>query len=263
VTGLIAQVALLAYLELTGGLGVAGWLAGTAYGLVVCAVLSRGVGRGGGVGRLGPADRVTLTRATLVGGVAALTADSFTRPVPVTVLVTLTVVALALDWVDGQVARRTGTASALGARFDMEVDAFLLLVLGGYLAGTVGGWVLAIGAMRYAFVAATWLLPWMRGTLPPRYWRKVVAATQGIVLVAAAADVVPRWLTTAALAVALTLLVESFGRDVAWLWSHRAVRAPLVGADWAVLAGAGAWLEPAAVPHAVCGTPVHREEMRT
>ena len=37
--------------------------------------------------------------------------------------------ALALDGVDGQVARRTGTASELGARFDMEVDAFLILVL--------------------------------------------------------------------------------------------------------------------------------------
>ena len=41
----------------------------------------------------------------------------------------LSSVALALDGVDGQVARRTRTVSALGARFDMEVDAFLVLVL--------------------------------------------------------------------------------------------------------------------------------------
>ena len=85
----------------------------------------------------------------------------------------------------------------------------------------LGAWVLAIGAARYAFLAAGWLLPWMRETLPPRYWRKVVAATQGIVLTIAAADVVPQALAEVAVAAALALLAESFGRDVWWLWSHR------------------------------------------
>nr|WP_205864417.1 CDP-alcohol phosphatidyltransferase family protein [Planosporangium mesophilum] len=211
------QVALLATLAGTVGLGAAGWLTGAGYGLVVCAALSTGLSRAG-AGALGPADRVTLTRATLVGGVAALTVDSFERPAPVGVLVALASVALVLDAVDGAVARRTGTVSALGARFDMEVDAFLILVLSVDVARPVGTWVLAIGAMRYAFVAAGWVLPWMRGALPPRYWRKVVAATQGIVLVAATADVLPRPLTAAAVAVSLALLVESFGRDVGWLW---------------------------------------------
>src|SRR5205807_90526 len=57
-----------------------------------------------------PADWVTLTRAVLIAGVAGLVADSFGRPVSVTALVTLSTVALVLDAVDGQVARRTGTA---------------------------------------------------------------------------------------------------------------------------------------------------------
>ena len=79
-------------------------------------------------------------------------------------LVALAAVALVLDAVDGWVARRTGTVSALGARFDMEVDAFLILVLSGVRRRDVRPWwVLAIGAARYAFVAAGWLLPWMRG----------------------------------------------------------------------------------------------------
>jgi phosphatidylglycerophosphate synthase len=202
------------------GLGVAGWLAGIAYGVVTCAALTRGLRRSG-TGDLGPANRVTLTRATLVGGVTALTVDSFDRQVPVEVLVTLAVVALVLDAVDGHVARRTSVATALGARFDMEVDAFLILVLSVYIAGPVGGWTLAIGAMRYVFVVATWVLPWMRGSLPPRYWRKVVAAVQGIVLVVAMAEILPRPLTAAALAGSLALLIESFGRDVGWLWRHR------------------------------------------
>lgn len=224
VIGLITQLVLLATLAATVGLGTAGWLMGVGCGLITCAALTRGMYRSGGYA-LGPADRVTLGRATLVGGVAALTADSASRPVPVGVLVALAAVALLLDAVDGQVARRTGTVSALGARFDMEVDAFLILVLsffvGFYATHPVGAWVLAMGAMRYAFVAASWVLPWMRGTLPPRRWRKVVAATQGVVLAVAASGVLPRPLTVFAVAAALLLLVESFGRDVWWLWQHR------------------------------------------
>jgi len=220
--GLIGQVVLLAAFAGTVGLGVAGWLAGIAYGVITCAALTRGLHRSG-TGALGPADWVTLTRATLVGGVAALTVESFDRHAPVMVLVALAIVALVLDAVDGRVARCTGTTSALGARFDMEVDAFLILVLSVYVARPMGAWVLAIGAMRYAYVVATWVLPWLRGSLPPRYWRKVVAATQGVVLVFVTAGALPRPLLSAALAASLALLIESFGRDVVWLWSHRLI----------------------------------------
>ena len=129
--------------------------------------------------------------------------------------------ALVLDLVDGKVARRTATASALGARFDMEIDAFLILVLSVYVAPSLGAWVLAIGLMRYAYLAATWALGWLRGPLPPRYWRKVVAAVQGIVLTVASAGVLPPALMVAAVALALALLIESFGRDVWWRWQHR------------------------------------------
>jgi phosphatidylglycerophosphate synthase len=153
--------------------------------------------------------------------VAALTVDSLDRHAPVTVMVTITAVALVLDAVDGHVARRTGTASTLGARFDMEVDAFLILALSIYVTPSIGGWVLTIGGMRYAFVVTSWVLPWMRGSLPPRYWRKVVAATQGVVLASATADVLPRPLMAIVLAASLALLIESFGRDVVWLWRHR------------------------------------------
>ena len=62
---------------------------------------------------------------------------------------------------------------------------------------------LAIGAARYVFLAGEWLLPWMRAPLPPRRWRKVVAATQGVVLTVAAAGVLPRALTQALLVAAL------------------------------------------------------------
>ena len=235
VVGLIGQTVLLAALAATSGLSGSGWVVGITCGVVTNASLARGLARYG-TGGLGPADRVTLTRATLVGGVAALTADSFTGHTSVVTLLALAVVALVLDAVDGRVARRTRTASTLGARFDMEVDALLILVLSVYVARSAGAWVLAIGAARYVFAAAGALLPWLRGSLPPRYWRKVVAATQGVVLAAAAADALPLLSTNLALAAALGLLTESFGRDVWWLWGHRraepgplAVPAPRVG----------------------------------
>jgi phosphatidylglycerophosphate synthase len=224
--GLLAQVMLLVALACTVGLTVSGWLLGIACGVATNGALARGLDRYG-ANALGPADRVTLVRATLVGAVAALMADAFVRPVAVPTLVTLSVVALVLDAVDGWVARRTATVSPLGARFDGEVDALLILVLSVYVSNSIGPWVLVIGAARYLFLVAGWLVPWMRAPLPPRYWRKTVAAIQGITLTIAAADVLPRRVTEAAVVVALGLLTESFGRDVWWLRQEH-LRSPVV-----------------------------------
>jgi phosphatidylglycerophosphate synthase len=220
VSGLVGQVLLLTALAATVGLGPAGWAAGLASAALVDATLAHGLIRDPAE-RLGPAGWVTLARATLALGVAALTADSFLRPAPVPLLVGLAGAALVLDYVDGEVARRTGTVSELGGRLDGEVDAFLILALSVYVAPIAGAWVLAIGAARYAFLAAGWALPWMRAQLPRRDWRKTVAATQGIVLAVAAAGVLPLVLVQVALAIALAMLGESFGRDVLWLWRRR------------------------------------------
>ena len=173
------------------------------------------------VRRLGPAMWVTLARAWLAVAVAVLVADSFARDTPVVLLVTLSAVALVLDLVDGWVARRTGTATPVGARFDGEVDAFLILALSVYAAPIYGAWVLAIGAARYVFLAGEWLLPWMREPLPPRRWRRLVAAAQGVVLTVAAADVLPHSLMQALLLAALVLLLASMGECVSWLWRRR------------------------------------------
>jgi phosphatidylglycerophosphate synthase len=227
--GLAVQFALFAVLAVGVGLGRIGWLAGTAYAVITWAALTRARNRTG-MRALGPANTVTLARATLVGAVAALVADSLAGPVPVAALVGFAVPALILDGVDGQVARRTGTTSALGARFDMEVDSFLVLVLSVYVAQSFGWWVLAIGLFRYAFGAAAWVAPWLNRPLPPRLTRKTVAAVQGIVLVVASADVLPRWLTVPAVAAALALLCWSFGRDIAWLWrTHQRTQTAVPG----------------------------------
>jgi phosphatidylglycerophosphate synthase len=223
ILGLLATAALLGVVSATAGLGVAGWIAGLATGSAATALLATARMRSDQPAIL-PPDWVTLTRMVLIAGVAGLVADSFGRPVPVTALVTLSTVALVLDAVDGQVARRTGTATPLGGRLDGEVDAFLILLLSIIVSRDYGGWVLAIGAARYALLLAGWLIPWLAAPLPPRYWRKVVAAVQGIVLTVAASGVPGRLTGMIAVAAALLLLAESFGRDVIWLYRAGAGR---------------------------------------
>jgi phosphatidylglycerophosphate synthase len=171
----------------------------------------------------GPADRVTLTRAVLIGGCAAIGVPILTGALPPRPwwLIVLLVPALVLDAVDGLVARRTGTSSAAGARLDMEIDAALLLVLSLIAIRSLGWWVLAIGGMRYAFALAGHLRPHLRNPLPYSRFRRVVAGLQGALLAVGLAPVVPLPLARAVVAVALTLLVVSFGRDVIWLERRR------------------------------------------
>jgi phosphatidylglycerophosphate synthase len=218
--GLTAQLLLLSVLAEAPGLSTAGLITGLACAVTMAAALARGLARDPGA-RLGPASWVTLARATLAVGVAALAVASLTQDAPVALVVTLAAITLVLDAADGVVARRTGTATALGARFDGEVDALLILALSVYVAPMYGAWVLAIGAARYVFLAGECLLPWMRAPLPPRRWRRVVAATQGVVLTVAAAGVLPRALTQALLAAALALLAASMGECVWWLRRRR------------------------------------------
>ena len=219
--GLAAHVAALVVLLVLLGVGATPVGVGLACGVVLAVAAGRRADLDGVV-RLGPADLVTLTRATLACGVAGLVAEAFVTDADVVgVLVPLTAVALALDFVDGRVARRTGTASALGARLDGEADAFLILVLSVHVARSDGAWALAMGLIRYAYAVATWLVPWMQRELPPRYWRKVVAAYVGIALLVAGSGVLPAAATYAVLVLAGLLLAESFGWDVVWLWRRR------------------------------------------
>jgi phosphatidylglycerophosphate synthase len=217
ILGLLATAALLGVVSAAAGLGVAGWIAGLATGSAATGLIATARMRSDQPAIL-PADWVTLTRAVLCAGVAGLVAASFGRPLSITALVTLSTVALVLDAVDGQVARRTGTATPLGARLDGEVDAFLILLLSIAVSQAYGSWVLIIGAARYALLLAGWSIPWLAAPLPPRYWRKVVAAVQGIVLTVAASGLLDRTVGMIAVAAALLLLAESFGRDVIWLY---------------------------------------------
>lgn len=183
--------------------------------------------------RPGPADAITGVRAGLVVAIVVVLVTGV-APGPGGVAATVTglgSLALLLDGVDGWVARRTGTESVRGARFDMETDAALIAVLSGYVATRLGGWVLLIGAARYLVAGVRLAVPRLRGTAPPRYWCKVVAVIQGVALLVAASGVVgisaSRWLVAGA----LVLLLESFGRELGEVWRGRTAATRRVDAD--------------------------------
>jgi len=174
--------------------------------------------------RLGLCNMVTLGRAALAASLVAPLA----APDPISnddawLIVVVATVALALDGVDGWLARRNGLASSFGARFDMEVDAALGLILAllVFASGKLGPWVLALGTMRYAYVAAGLALPWLNGPLPEAFRRKAICVVQIAALIALNAPVVSG-LPAALLAAAATLALGwSFGVDILWLARRR------------------------------------------
>lgn len=219
--GATAQVALLLSLAVTVGLGPAGMLVGLGFTVGTWALLSRALSQPD-VHRWGPADSITFGRLILTGGVAALVADAVAGSVHHVALVTLAAVSLMLDAGDGQVARRTGTSSRFGARFDMEADSVLAVVLSVYIATNLGWWAVMMGLFRYAFVLASWAMPWLRAQLPPRLSRKVVAASQGTVLVVTSAALLPTTLAQLCVVISLAAVSWSFASDVRWLWRQDA-----------------------------------------
>lgn len=173
--------------------------------------------------RFGAANTVTLSRIVLICLLAALLGTATPDEDCLWLVAGLATLALGLDGVDGWAARRSGLASRFGARFDMEADAFFVLVLSvlAWQWGKVGPWVLLIGAMRYLYVLAGAAWPWLRAPVPESFARKAVCVIQILVLIACLAPPVPHALAATLAAGALAALCWSFGRDVVWLWRQQ------------------------------------------
>ena len=174
--------------------------------------------------RFGMANILTTARAGLTAliGALAFEAERLGADAPVlTWLATGTAAAaLCLDGLDGYAARRRAEVSRFGARFDMEIDALLILLLCVLLhgSGKVGAWIYALGSMRYAFVLAQWQWPALADCrLPPSLRRKTVCVVQGWVLCVGLAPTVTAPLASAMAAAALALLAGSFARDTHYL----------------------------------------------
>ena len=108
----------------------------------------------------------------------------------------------------------------------METDALLILLMSllVWRHDKAGVWVVACGLMRYLFVAAGWILPWMRGRLTPTVSGKTVAVLQLAGLGLALAPVVAPPVSALVAALTLAALAWSFGVDIGRLWRQRAER---------------------------------------
>ncbi|OJF96262.1 hypothetical protein AX760_16030 [Pararhizobium antarcticum] len=182
--------------------------------------------------RFGYANLVTAMRAGLISlvGAVVLFSDAFgENQIDRMVWATAAAVAfaLSLDGVDGYLARRYRQQSMFGARFDMELDAFLILILSiaATVLGKAGAWVLLIGMLRYVFVAAQWFLPWLRNALPASFRRKSICVVQVAALCAVMLPFLTQPFSGILCGVALCLLVYSFAVDILYLAAARGAKA--------------------------------------
>lgn len=191
--------------------------------LVLWGVIARCVLQRADIGlrhRFGAANTITAVRGAITSVLAGLVPVAAMLDGPQLSLITvLAAAALALDGVDGLVARARDESSTFGARFDMETDALLALIMAMLIwrAGETGVWVLALGSLRYVFLAAARALPALNAPLFPSTRRKSVCVVQIAVLTAALSPLIEPPLSSALLAIALAALVYSFARDSVWL----------------------------------------------
>jgi phosphatidylglycerophosphate synthase len=172
--------------------------------------------------RLGPANRVTTARAALVAFVAAAIGEP-ASPVVAASAAGAALAVTMMDGVDGWLARRSGMSSRFGARFDMEVDAVLILALAilTWQHGKAGAWVVLSGLLRYGFVAVGWLLPQMRQPLPDSRRRQTICVVQVAGLILALEPFVMPPASDLIASAALVALGCSFAVDTMWLLSDR------------------------------------------
>ena len=169
--------------------------------------------------RFGAANTLTLFRACFAVVLAGFVNEPASTLAFAWPLVIGATVVACCDAIDGRIARASGLDSAFGSRFDMEVDAVFMLILSvlAFQQEKAGIWIIAIGAMRYAFVAAGWCIKALRRELQPSKRRQTVCVIQVVALIICIAPIVNPPVSVATALFALCLLVYSFGRDIHWL----------------------------------------------
>ena len=96
---------------------------------IAVAIAALAVQAGAPADGAGAAVTLAGTAIDVTGGAAGGTAGELSASAVLWGVTVAAIAALALDGVDGPLARASGLASAFGARYDMEIDALLALVL--------------------------------------------------------------------------------------------------------------------------------------
>jgi hypothetical protein len=106
----------------------------------------------------------------------------------------------------------------------METDALLILALTllAWQLGKAGPWIVAAGALRYAFVAAGYLFAWLRRPLPDSRRRQTVCVVQIVSLIACLLPPITPPVSAIVGLAGLLVLAGSFAVDIAWLRARAA-----------------------------------------
>src|SRR5262249_52805430 len=135
--------------------------------------------------RFGPANQVTAVRALLVSLGAAFIGEPH-QAVMAAAAGTMNASATTPRRGDALLRWPNAMRSAFGARFAMVLDTFLFLARSvlAWGHGKEGAWILASGLLRYEFVAASWIWPWLNRPLFPSLRRKTICVVQitGLIL---------------------------------------------------------------------------------
>ena len=173
--------------------------------------------------RFGAANQITTVRALLVSLVVSLIGEPRLPAIAASAAAASVIVTL-LDGVDGWLARRNRIASDFGARFDLEIDALLILALSilAWRFEKAGVWVVLSGVLRYAFVAAGAGWTRLKAPLPASRRRQTICVFQIVALTMAIVPAIPPAISAPLTAVALAALGGSFLIDTVWLWRRAA-----------------------------------------
>jgi phosphatidylglycerophosphate synthase len=171
--------------------------------------------------RLGACNMVTLLRGAgiaLMAGLIPVAHSDFGWA-----LAGFAALLLALDGVDGWLARRSALQSPFGARFDVESDVAFALVTAclAVAIGHVGVWFVLLGLLRPLFLGAAYLWPLLDAPLPEAPRRKRIAGLQMAVQVALLAPFAAHPLGAAVGAGVLLITLTSFSIDIVWLIRNR------------------------------------------
>jgi phosphatidylglycerophosphate synthase len=168
-------------------------------------------------GAFGWGNGVTALRFALASSVGLLP-----ESVPLWVLGVTVLAVFALDGLDGWVAKRRGESSEFGAYFDMETDAYFVLLAGVVLVqrGRYGAWVLVVGLLRYVYVLTLALVPARGGEEPRSAFGR--HAFTSLMLGLSLGMVLGEPFGTVATALGCGLVTASFARSFYWSYGRAA-----------------------------------------